>query len=85
MARPGLRYVCVDVWQWPEQTVDDIDAQLNENLKRLERETIDVLLSWETTHRDGGASLSTSIADGPEGSEGYLSTLQVSGPASEEG
>lgn len=32
--------------------MDDIDGQLNEHLKRLERETIDVLLSWEETHRE---------------------------------
>lgn len=34
--------------QWPEQQVDDIDRTLNEDLKQLERETIEVLLSWES-------------------------------------
>lgn len=34
--------------QWPARTVDDIDGQLSQQLRQLERETVEVLLSWET-------------------------------------
>lgn len=61
--------------------MEDIDRKLNDDLKRLERETVEVLLSWENKHADGAhanikhlpdASLSPSQAN-----DGYLSTLQL--------
>ena len=49
----------LDKFNWPAQTVDDIDAKLLDQLKQLERETIEVLLSWETTAKEQAAAAST--------------------------
>ncbi len=46
----------LDKFRWPAQTVDDIDAKLSGQLKQLERETIEVLLSWETTVKEQAAA-----------------------------
>ena len=51
----------LDEFNWPAQTVDDIDAKLLDQLKQLERETIEVLLSWETTSAKAQAAAASSI------------------------
>jgi hypothetical protein len=64
--------------------VEDIDKHLSEQLKRLERETIEVLLSWENAPAPGPSQGQGGRA---EESQGYLSTRrlvdQLDGLASE--
>jgi len=64
--------------QWPEQQVEDIDRKLNDDLKRLERETVEVLLSWENKHSSAdGQNTSTSSLNNSTTNDGYLSTLRL--------
>jgi hypothetical protein len=48
--------------QWPARTVDDIDGQLSQQLRQLERETIEVLLSWETRAKQEDTTTTTAAA-----------------------
>ena len=56
--------------------MEDIDRKLNDDLKRLERETVEVLLSWENKHA-GDQNTNTPSPANTLTNDGYLSTLRL--------
>lgn len=70
----------LDRFQWPTQTVEEIDGQLSERLKGLESDTMEVLLSWESAASRRPSTM-TGAQDGGKGPDTASPAPPPLGPA----